>query len=87
MRRSKTQNHQVRGEMKVYDVRPGIGHFDIDTHGFIVANLSTAMNQTLEVLFDPKETEIRSVYWKLWKEIEELAKLRFSFDLLKSSTA
>jgi len=65
------RNNHVREHLKIYDARPGIGSFDIDTHGFIVAKLETALPQTLEVIFDEKETEIRKIFWP---EVEELCK-------------
>lgn len=61
----------VREEMRVYDVRPAQAELDIDVHGFTFANLTTALPQTPEVIFDADEAEIRRTYWP---EIEALAK-------------
>ena len=61
----------AREEMKVYDIRSVPNEFDIDTHGFIFTNFKTKMSQTKEVMLDPEEKEIRSVYWP---EMEKLAK-------------
>lgn len=57
--------------LPVYDVRPAQGQFDIDTHGFMFANLKTAMPQTMDVLMDPDEEEIRRTFWP---EVAELAR-------------
>ena len=66
----KESAERVREELPVYDVRPGHGKFEIDTHGFITAKMTTALPQTLEVISDPDEVEIRKTYWP---EVEDLA--------------
>lgn len=62
---------RTREELPVYDARPAQGKFDIDTHGFIIENVHTKMEQSLENIFDQDEKQIRSVFWP---EVEELAK-------------
>merc|ERR550514_2332870 len=58
-------------ELQIYDARPALGKLEIDKHGIVIANLKTKMPETLEVLFEEKDTQIRSIYWP---EVEELAK-------------
>jgi hypothetical protein len=55
----KESAERVREELPVFDVRPAHGQFNIDVHGFITAHMTTAMPQTLEVISDKDETEIR----------------------------
>jgi hypothetical protein len=67
----KESAERVREELPVFDVRPAHGQFNIDVHGFITAHMTTAMPQTLEVISDKDETEIRKTYWP---EVEALAR-------------
>jgi hypothetical protein len=58
-------------KMKIFDARQDRESLDIDTHGFCVANLKTSLPETLEVLLEEKEVEIRKIYWP---EIIELVR-------------
>lgn len=57
--------------MPIFDGRPSISEFSIDTHGFRVANLQTKLTQTMETLFADDQEEIKGVYYP---EIEALVK-------------
>lgn len=62
----------VTESMRVYDARPGLGKFDIDTHGFVIASLRTTIPETLKTLLgDPEDRLIRGTFWR---EVEELAR-------------
>lgn len=66
------RKNQVKEMMNVYDARPNIGNYDLDTHGYIIASgFKTALPQTLEVMKDPKEVEITKTFLP---EVEAMAK-------------
>lgn len=50
-------------EMRIHDARPVRDVLSIDTHGFQIAELRTALPETLEVLYEEGERQIRSIYW------------------------
>ena len=56
--------------MIIDNARPVLDRLDIDKEGFFMANLDSKMEETLDVLLDPKEQTIRSVFWP---EVVELA--------------
>lgn len=60
-------------DMRIYDARAAANEttFSIDEHGFMIASLKTALPETLEVLLEEGETQIRQV---LWPEVVELAR-------------
>jgi hypothetical protein len=58
-------------EMRIYDARPMAASFSLDREGFQVATLRTALPETLEVLLEDGEGEIRRTYWP---EIVELTR-------------
>lgn len=66
-----TRKQQVKKELPIYDARPTIGKYEMDTHGFIILNLETKLPQTLEVMKDPQEKLIASIFYP---EVEGLAK-------------
>ena len=57
--------------MQVYDARPSVGDWKIDTHGFRIAQFKTSLTFTMENLFDDKEVDVRNVYVP---EVEEMMK-------------
>lgn len=58
-------------QMQVYDARPSLTEWKIDTHGFRVAPFKTSLAFTMENLFDDKEVDVRNVYVP---EVEEMMK-------------
>lgn len=59
-------------EMRILDGRAEISKWNMDENGFrVVQGFQTKLTPSMDTLFDPKEAEIRKVYYP---EIEELAK-------------
>lgn len=58
-------------DMRIYDARPGAATFTLDHEGFQVVHLRTTLPETLEVLLQDGEDEIRKTYWP---EVVELAR-------------
>jgi hypothetical protein len=58
-------------EMRIYDARLDLESLNIETQGFCVANLKTALPETLDVLLEEREDKIREIFWP---EIIELAR-------------
>ena len=50
-------------EMEIFDARPDLETLDLEIQGFCVANLKTALPETLEVLLEEREVAIREIYW------------------------
>ena len=58
-------------EMEICNARPFLNDLSIDTNGFVRLTIQTKLTETLDVLFEEKEQQIRSIYWP---EIIELAR-------------
>jgi hypothetical protein len=51
-------------QMRIYDARPVCESLDIDIHGCCLChNFTTSLTETLDVLFEEREVQIREVYW------------------------
>uniref|UniRef100_A0A7S3PE11 Uncharacterized protein n=1 Tax=Aplanochytrium stocchinoi TaxID=215587 RepID=A0A7S3PE11_9STRA len=63
--------------MDIYDIRPAMNQISLDKNGFCVGHLQTNLEETLDILFEDGDKQIRKIYWP---EVEELVRNTVTMD-------